>query len=184
MSEIEAFEVLGDDWRWGHDDQGFYVVAADVARSLDYRDAERATRLLDEDETGTLIVGTSQVSRRMKVIYEDGVWELIFRSSKPEAKAIKKRVKSILRQLREQGYVISETATSEQLERAQAEIQNLSQQLEASETEKRQIVAGVNKWQAETDREVKLQLDQKDERIQTILDNAEKHGVPYTKLIV
>lgn len=25
----------------------------------------------------------------MSVIYEDGIWELIFRSSKPEAKAIK-----------------------------------------------------------------------------------------------
>jgi phage antirepressor YoqD-like protein len=39
----------------------------------------------------------------MWVIYEDGIWELIFRSNKPEAKAIKKRVKAILREIRETG---------------------------------------------------------------------------------
>jgi phage antirepressor YoqD-like protein len=37
------------------------------------------------------------------VIYEDGIWELIFRSSLPGAKAIKARVKAILKQIRETG---------------------------------------------------------------------------------
>jgi anti-repressor protein len=37
------------------------------------------------------------------VIYEDGMWELIFRSTLSGAKTIKKRVKAILREIRETG---------------------------------------------------------------------------------
>ncbi len=113
MSEIAFYDVLGQHWRWGRDDQGIYAVATDVAKTFDYRDSSDAVRLLDNDEVGTQNVrvnlsdGRSQV-RAMSVIYEDGIWELIFRSSKPEAKAIKKRVKQILRELRTDGVVVQE----------------------------------------------------------------------------
>jgi prophage antirepressor-like protein len=70
---------------------------------MGYRDAEKATRLLDEDEKGTQIVGTPGGPQRMSVIYEDGMLELIFRSTIPGAKAIKARVKAILREIRETG---------------------------------------------------------------------------------
>ena len=104
MSEIQPFEVEGSQWRFGQDEDGRpWVVAADVARSFDYRDAERATRLLDEEEKGTRIAGTPGGDQRVAVLFEDGVWELIFRSSKPEAKRIKKRVKVILREIRQTG---------------------------------------------------------------------------------
>ncbi|MGW2258985.1 hypothetical protein ACWCXE_14265 [Streptomyces sp. NPDC001780] len=42
-------------------------------------------------------------NREMRVIFEDGLWELIFRSTLPGAKAIKSRVKAILREIRETG---------------------------------------------------------------------------------
>lgn len=109
MSDVMLYDVLGNDWRWGQDEHGVYAVAADVAKSFDYRDAANALRVLDADEKGTQIVSTSQVSRRMSVIYEDGIWELIFRSSKPEAKAIKKRVKQILREIRQDGIYIQDS---------------------------------------------------------------------------
>lgn len=79
--------------------------------SLGYRDAANAVRLLDPENVGTQKVSTSQVGdpepvvRRMSVIFEDGIWELIFRSTLPGAKAIKARVKAILRELRETGIV-------------------------------------------------------------------------------
>jgi anti-repressor protein len=104
MADLQPFDVEGRAWRFGQDDDGTpWAVAADVAKSFDQRDADKITRLLDEDEKGTRIVGTPGGPQSMKVIFEDGIWELIFRSTKPEAKAIKKRVKAILRQIRETG---------------------------------------------------------------------------------
>ena len=104
-----VFDVLGINLRFGvTDDDRIYVIASDFAKAVGYRDAANATRLLDEDEKGTQIVSTSSVTsvnqfREMTVIYEDGIWELIFRSSLPGAKTIKKRVKAILREIRQTG---------------------------------------------------------------------------------
>lgn len=99
-----TFAVGDRTWRFGTTDTGRpYAVAADVAKTFDYRDAANALRALDDDEKGTQIVSTPGGSQQMNVIYEDGLWELIFLSRKPEAKAIKKRVKEILRQIRETG---------------------------------------------------------------------------------
>lgn len=90
--------------RFGTTEDGTpYAVAADFAKAMGYRDAEKATRLLDEDEKGTQIVGTPGGPQRMAVIFEDGLWELIFRSTLPGAKDIKARVKFILRTIRETG---------------------------------------------------------------------------------
>lgn len=104
MNDMQIFNVGDHPWRFGVTDNGTpYAVAADVAKSFDYRDAANALRVLDEDEKGTQILSTPGGDQRVSVIYEDGLWELIFRSTKPEAKAIKKRVKAILRELRETG---------------------------------------------------------------------------------
>ncbi len=104
MSEIALFDVEGNGWRFGRDDDGTsWAVATDLAKSFDHRDAEKVTRLLEEDEKGTRIVGTPGGPQELAVVFEDGIWELIFLSRKPEAKAIKKRVKAILKQIRQTG---------------------------------------------------------------------------------
>jgi len=99
-----VFDVLGNSIRFGVTEDGTaYSIATDYAKAMGYRDAEKATRLLESDEKGTQIVGTPGGPQRMAVIYEDGMWELIFRSSLPGAKAIKKRVKAILQEIRRTG---------------------------------------------------------------------------------
>lgn len=113
-SALQLFNVSGADIRFGVTNDGFpYAVASDFAKAVGYRDAEKATRLLDEDEKGTQIVGTPGGPQEMRVIYEDGLWELIFRSSLPGAKAIKKQVKVVLRQIRETGRYIAEVGPTE-----------------------------------------------------------------------
>lgn len=103
-TDMQIFNVDDRPWRFGMTEDGrTYAVATDVAKSFDYRDAANALRVLDEDEKGTQIVSTHGGPQEMKVIYEDGLWELIFRSTKPEAKSIKQRVKAILREIRETG---------------------------------------------------------------------------------
>ena len=77
MTGMQIFSVGERPWRFGVTDAGIpYAVAADVAKSFDQRDADRVLRLLDEDEKGTQIVGTPGGPQQMKVIYEDGLWEL------------------------------------------------------------------------------------------------------------
>lgn len=100
-SEVLLFEVHGHNWRWGTEPDGTpWAVAADVARSFDYASAQKALQVIDADEKGSTDVVTPSGVQRMGIIYEDGLWELVFRSSKPEAKALKKRIKEILHQLR------------------------------------------------------------------------------------
>lgn len=104
MSELQLFNVSGREIRFGVTESGLaYAVASDYAKAMGYRDAEKATRLLDDDEKGTQVVGTPGGPQQMNVIFEDGLWELIFRSTLPGAVVIKKQVKAILRQIRETG---------------------------------------------------------------------------------
>jgi hypothetical protein len=78
------------------------------------------------------------------VIYEDGLWGLIFRSTKPEAKAIKKRVKAILREIRATGSCSAELTHAEQL-LAQA------QALVAQERQVQQLTPGLAEVSARVD---------------------------------
>ncbi|MEU0354929.1 BRO-N domain-containing protein [Streptomyces cyaneofuscatus] len=111
MSDMQLFNVSGSDIRFGATaDSTPYAVASDFAKSMGYRDAANALRLLDEDEKGTQIVSTPGGPQRMNVIYEDGMWELIFRSTLPGAQGIKKRVKAILREIRATGRFEAEPA--------------------------------------------------------------------------
>ncbi|MGW6872873.1 BRO-N domain-containing protein [Streptomyces xanthophaeus] len=101
---LQPFNISGAEIRFGVTEDGkAYAVAADFARTMGYRDASNALRILDEDEQGTQPVSTPGGRQQMKVIFEDGMWELIFRSSLPGAKEIKKRVKEILSQIRKTG---------------------------------------------------------------------------------
>lgn len=116
MSDLTPFAFGDTEMRFGLTAEGEpYVVAADFAKALDYRDAANALRLLDEDEKGTQIVSTPGGDQRVSVIYESGMWELVFRSSKPAAKKLKTRVKEILREIRVNGGYLSPTATEDQL---------------------------------------------------------------------
>lgn len=115
-TDLTPFEFGDKPMRFGVAGDGRpFVAAADFAKALGHRDAASATRLLDEDEKGTQIVRTPGGDQRISVVYEHGMWELVFRSSKPEAKALKARVKEILTEIRVNGGYISPTATEDQL---------------------------------------------------------------------
>jgi len=131
MTDLDLFANAGDGLdpsHFGLTDGGVaYVVAGPFAKAMGYRDAEKATRLLDEAEKGTQIVGTPGGDQRVSVIYEDGIWELIFRSTLPSAKSIKARVKAILRELRETGLVDTREKPMTELEMARKYVAALEQ---------------------------------------------------------
>lgn len=134
MSELDLFTTAGDGLtreHFGLADNGTpYVIASKFAKALGYRDAANATRLLDEDEKGTQIVSTPGGPQSVSVIYEDGIWELIFRSTLPSAKSIKARVKAILRELRETGVVDTRQRPMTELEMARKYVAALERNAE------------------------------------------------------
>lgn len=92
-----------------------WFVAADVAEALGYRTANDATRYLDDDERDTLNQRTLGGNQDLIVINESGLYSLILRSRKPEAKAFKKFVTSeVLPSIRKTGAYVANSAANGQ----------------------------------------------------------------------
>lgn len=128
MTDLSVFNVEGTDIRFGSTTDGTpYVVASDYAKTLGYRNASDATRLLDDAEKGAQIVRTPGGDQSMTVIYENGMWELIFRSTLPGAKSIKGRVKAILQEIRETGQYVPIPKTYAEALRAAADASEIAE---------------------------------------------------------
>lgn len=117
-TDLQLFQIGADKIRFGTTEEGTpYAVASDFAKAMGYTKTQSATDLLDEDEKGYALAVTPGGNQRMLVIYEDGIWELIFRSGLPEAKKLKKRVKEILSEIRRTGGFIVEPQPQRELSR-------------------------------------------------------------------
>ena len=105
-----------------------WFVAADVCRVLGYDHTPHATRLLDDDEKAVHKVDTLGGTQEMTMVNESGLYNLIFRSTKPEAKKFRKWVtEEVLPSIRKTG---SYSITKSPIERILA---NSVDQLEAVE---------------------------------------------------
>lgn len=129
MTALIPFDMDGVEVRFGTDEAGRpWVAAQDFAVRLGYRDAANALRNVDAEDKGTQIVSTPGGNQRISVLFEEGIWELIFLSRRPEAKAAKARVKAILRELRERGMVVDEKRiTDEQIQQGHARLTRIAQ---------------------------------------------------------
>ena len=67
-----------------------WFVAADVCRALGLGNSSKAIMPLDDDEKGITISDTLGGKQEMTTINEPGLYSLILRSRKPEAKAFKR----------------------------------------------------------------------------------------------
>ena len=93
MNELQVFEyrqtmdvrmvMQGDEPWW---------VLADVCRALGLERTDSVARRLDPDEKGTHLVSTPGGPQEMTIINESGLYMVIFRFDKPEAKAFKRWV--------------------------------------------------------------------------------------------
>ena len=108
MSNITPF-AFGDNLvRSMTDENGNpWFVAKDVCKVLGLEKYRDAVARLDEDERGSVIVDTLGGPQEMTTISESGLYALVFRSRKPEAKAFSKWVRSeVLPTLRKTGSYI------------------------------------------------------------------------------
>ena len=67
-----------------------WFVAKDVCECLELTDVSKTISLLDDDEKGTNSIRTPGGEQQMLVISEPGLYSLILRSRKPEAKSFKR----------------------------------------------------------------------------------------------
>lgn len=81
---VRALDRAGQSW----------FVAADVCRVLELSNITEALRGLEEDELGSELLNSDTQGRNMRLISESGLYALIFKSRKPEAKTFRKWVTS------------------------------------------------------------------------------------------
>ena len=95
----------------GEDGEPWFV-ASDIAKALGYRDAEKMTRRLDDDEKGTRSVGTPGGEQQMTVITEAGMYSAILGSKVDGAKRFKRWVThEVLPALRRDGAYVASDGT-------------------------------------------------------------------------
>lgn len=97
--EIRPFDFQTSPVRIVVIDGNPWFIASDVAKVLGYRDAEKMTRMLDDDEADTHNVGIRsengvEQTRAVTIISESGMYACILKSRKPEAKPFRKWVTS------------------------------------------------------------------------------------------
>lgn len=86
----EVFTYTGHDIRTVLVEDQPWFVGRDVCAVLEIAKPENSLALLDDDEKATHSVGTPGGAQQMTVINEPGLYSLILRSRKPEAKAFKR----------------------------------------------------------------------------------------------
>lgn len=106
MNDITIFNHLGNDIRVTTDEQGEpWFVLKDICDALDLKNISDVASRLDSDGVGTTeVLDNRGVRQKTNVVTEAGLYEVIFMSRKPEAKAFKRWVTSeVLPSIRKHG---------------------------------------------------------------------------------
>ncbi len=86
MNEMQVFKYEDNEVRTVEQGGEVWWVLADVCRVLSVKNNRDASRRLDEDEKGVAQIDTLGGSQKMTIISESGLYKVILRSDKPEAK--------------------------------------------------------------------------------------------------
>lgn len=86
MNAMQVFNYEGNEVRTIMKDNEPWWVLADVCRVLDIQNNRNAARRLDDDEKGVHPMDTLGGGQKMTIINESGLYKVILRSDKPEAK--------------------------------------------------------------------------------------------------
>ena len=92
MQETIPFNFKNTSVRVINRDGEPWFVASDVAKILELGRTHDAVRGLDDDEKGTDSIRTPGGEQQLSIVSESGLYSLVLRSRKPEAKAFKRWV--------------------------------------------------------------------------------------------
>lgn len=114
---IEKREVLGKEFTIYGDIESPLFKANDVAQWIEHSNVSRMLESIDDIEKVKCEIGTLTNSYSAWFLTEDGLYEVLMQSRKPIAKAFKKEVKTILKEIRKNGgYIVTnENESDEQI---------------------------------------------------------------------
>lgn len=136
---MEALEILnypGTELELGHiiHEGEPWFIASDVCEILEIKNPWDATSKIDEEDKLTSVVSRSGQGREMTFVNESGVYELVFLSRKPEAKAFRKWVtKEVLPQIRKTGMYLGRTEELDVINAAKKELREIYNRLGQNE---------------------------------------------------
>ena len=108
LTVIDERIVLGKEFKiYGTVEEPMFL-AKDVATWIEHSDVSTMVRKIDDDEKVTNNVCTLGGIQKALFLTEDGLYEVLMQSRKPIAKQFKKKVKEILKQLRQTGGAVVE----------------------------------------------------------------------------
>ena len=120
-----------------------WFIAADVCRVLGIENPRQAAAQLDDDERSTVCFNDGGQPRKFNIISESGLYALIVRSNKPEARKFRKWVTSeVLPAIRKNGAYVSPDITDGQMKTlldtiAQLQYENAMRKFQHEVDEKR-----------------------------------------------
>lgn len=109
LKVLDEREVLGKEFKMYGTKENPLFLAKDVANWIEHTHTTRMLERVDEDEKLNGIIVHAGQKREMTFLTEDGLYEVLMQSRKPIAKAFKKEVKQILKQIRTTGGYIPTT---------------------------------------------------------------------------
>lgn len=135
-TEVRVTVVDGEPW----------FVAADVCGALDLANPRTSLALLEDDERGVHTVDTLGGAQQVTVISEAGLYSLILRSRKPEARAFKRWIThDVLPAIRKTGSYGSPVGISFEEMTAQV-IQGLQERIDAAHARAKELEAPAAAW--------------------------------------
>lgn len=113
MSDLQIFDFNSNAVRVVTLQNEPWFVAADVALILGYSSTKDATRVLDDDEKGGHILPTPGGAQEFTIINESGLYGLVLRSRRPEAKAFRRWITGeVIPQIMRTGHYAAPAALS------------------------------------------------------------------------
>ncbi|WP_255261180.1 BRO-N domain-containing protein [Bacillus pseudomycoides] len=118
---MQLKDVLGQAFKvYGTVEEPLFL-AKDVAEWIEHTHMTTMLKNVDEDEKLSEVLVHAGQKREMMFLTEDGVYEVLMQSRKPIAKAFKKEVKKILKEIRQNGgYIHANENDSDELIMARA----------------------------------------------------------------
>lgn len=115
---IDEREVLGKHFKIYGTIENPLFLAKDVAEWIDHSNPSKmiSDAELDENETQKHTLTTLTNSYSALFLTEDGLYEVLMQSRKPIAKAFKKEVKAILKDIRQYGMYVKENLLENNIE--------------------------------------------------------------------
>lgn len=137
MNELQVFDYQDKEVRTVQIDGETWFVLKDVCGILGIKSTADVFARLDEDEKGVGLIDTPGGEQKMSIVNESGLYSVILRSDKPEAKPFRKWVTSeVLPALRKTGQYQMKPLSPAEMFAAQAQV-NLDHERQLSELARR-----------------------------------------------